>query len=83
MDRSPLPPAAPFWMSLALIPLLAWAAWAGGAWWLAVPAYAWAMTTLLDRVLGLAEGNPDPETGDERLFWKSPAEDRRGIFLRV
>lgn len=69
MDRSPLPPAAPFWMSLALIPLLAWAAWAGGAWWLAVPAYAWAMTTLLDRVLGLAQGNPDPETGVERLFW--------------
>jgi len=67
--RSPIPAAAPFWLSVALVPLMALAAWRGGAWWLIVPAYAWYLTTALDGVLGLNPDNPDPDTGPEQLFW--------------
>jgi len=34
---SPLPAAAPFWMSLLMLPLVALAARMGGAWWLLLP----------------------------------------------
>ncbi|TJZ87908.1 alkane 1-monooxygenase [Paracoccus hibiscisoli] len=68
-DSSPLPSAAPFWLSVALIPLIALAAWQGGAWWALVPLYAWYLTTALDGVLGLNEANPDPETATDQLFW--------------
>lgn len=64
-----LPAAAPFWMSIVMLPLVALAAIRGGAWWLLLPAYAWYLTTALDRVLGLNEDNPDPETATEQLFW--------------
>lgn len=66
---SPLPAAAPFWLSVALVPLIALAAWGGGAWWLLVPVYAWYLTTALDGVLGLNGDNPDPDTATEALFW--------------
>lgn len=38
-------------------------------WWLIVPVYAWYLTTVLDRVLGLNEANPDPDTATDQLFW--------------
>ena len=69
MSHAPLPAAAPFWLSVALIPLVALAAWGGGMWWLIVPVYAWYLTTVLDRVLGLNEANPDPDTATDQLFW--------------
>lgn len=69
MTRPYLPPAAPFWLSLGMIPLVALAALRGGAWWLLLPLYAWLVTTLLDAVLGLEERNPDPQTDSSRLVW--------------
>lgn len=64
-----LPAAAPFWMSLAMLPLVALAAWRGGAWWLLLPGYAWYLTTALDGLLGLNSENPSTEIETERLFW--------------
>ncbi|WP_282601938.1 alkane 1-monooxygenase [Paracoccus sp. PARArs4] len=64
-----IPAAAPFWLSVALIPLVALAAWLGGWWWAIVPFYAWYLSTALDGILGLNEDNPDPETATEQLFW--------------
>ena len=66
---APLPAAAPFWMSLAMLPLVALAAAMGGLWWLLLPLYAWFLTTLLDKLLGLNRDNPDPQTGADALFW--------------
>ena len=60
MSHAPLPAAAPFWLSVALIPLVALAACGGGMWWLIVPVYAWYLTTVLDRVLGLNEARSLP-----------------------
>lgn len=61
--------ALPFWLSLALLPLvLAGALW--GSWWLAlVPLYGIGMITLLDLITGLNEENPDTETPLRDLFW--------------
>ncbi|MEE2861194.1 MAG: alkane 1-monooxygenase [Pseudomonadota bacterium] len=71
MSESPtsaVPAAAPFWLSLALLPLVALAAARGGAWWMLIPAYAWYLTTALDGILGENPANPDPGTNDS-LFW--------------
>ncbi|MFC0199880.1 alkane 1-monooxygenase [Paracoccus rhizosphaerae] len=65
---SAVPAAAPFWLSLALLPLVALAASRGGAWWMLIPAYAWYLTTALDSLLGENPANPDPGT-DHSLFW--------------
>lgn len=64
-----LPPAAPFWMSVVMLPLVVLAAGRGGFWWMLLPAYAWYLTTALDGVLGLNEANPDPQTETRALFW--------------
>ena len=66
---STLPAAAPFWMSVLMLPLVALAATQGGFWWLLLPGYAWYLTTALDGVLGLNANNPDPQTETRRLFW--------------
>lgn len=66
---SNLPAAAPFWMSVLMLPLVALAAMRGGWWWTLLPVYAWYLTTAMDGVLGLNEDNPDPETATEQLFW--------------
>lgn len=66
---SNLPAAAPFWMSVLMLPLVALAAVLGGWWWLLIPAYAWYLTTAMDGILGLNQENPDPETGIAQLFW--------------
>ncbi|WP_306754833.1 alkane 1-monooxygenase [Paracoccus actinidiae] len=64
-----LPAAAPFWMSLVMLPLVALAAARGGLWWMLLPAYAWYLTTALDGLLGESKANPDPHTETRALFW--------------
>ena len=61
--------AAPFWMSLGLVPLAALATWRGGWWFALMPVYAWYLVTALDALLGLNGDNPDPETPADALFW--------------
>ena len=69
MTDSRVPAAAPFWMSLALIPLVVLAAWRGGWWWVLIPLYAWHLTTALDAILGTNDDNPDPQADTAGLFW--------------
>ena len=64
-----LPAAAPFWMSLVMVPLVALAAIKGGFWWALMPAYAWYLTSALDGLLGSDQSNADPETALSHLFW--------------
>ena len=61
--------AAPFWLSLALIPLVVFAAMQGG-WTIAlVPLFGWGMFSVLDAFVGLNTDNADLETTDDDLFW--------------
>lgn len=61
--------ALPFWMSLALVPLAVlgalWGSWA----LLVLPASTWWLFTLLDRLTGKEEENPDPTTPEAALGW--------------
>lgn len=61
--------AAPFWLSLSLIPVAIVSAWMGGYWTVLLPLWAWWLFTLLDAVLGLNLENADPQTPDADLFW--------------
>jgi alkane 1-monooxygenase len=61
--------ALPFWMSVLLVPLAVFGAWAGGLALLLLPLYAIVLTTLLDAISGLNQENPDPETPEDGLFW--------------
>lgn len=61
--------AAPFWLSLGMVPLIVIAARLGGWWFLLLPLYAWWLVTGLDAALGRDEGNPDTTTPDSDLFW--------------
>ena len=61
--------ALPFWMSILLVPLAVFGAWAGGLALLLLPLYAIGLTTLLDALSGLNLENPDPDTPEEGLFW--------------
>lgn len=61
--------ALPFWMSLALFPLILFVAGQGSWWLLAMPLATWWLFMALDAVLGLELENADPETGEEQLFW--------------
>lgn len=67
--RLKLREALPFWLSLGLVPLAALGVWAGGWAVLLMPAYAWALVTVLDLLLGCREENADPQTAEEDLFW--------------
>lgn len=61
--------AAPFALSLLLIPLVIFAATQGG-WVLILPPLAtWWTFSILDLIFGTTDENPDPETPDEALFW--------------
>ncbi len=61
--------ALPFWLSLALVPVVLFAA-ANGGWTLLLPPIsAWGVFSLLDLLAGLDTGNADPETDDSQLFW--------------
>ena len=61
--------AAPFWLSLALIPLVILAAVMGG-WYIGlVPLFGWGMFSILDAFVGLNKDNADLETEEDDLFW--------------
>lgn len=61
--------AAPFWASLALVPLVVLAATQGG-WTIAlVPACTWALFAGLDAVVGDDRANIDPDTAQSELLW--------------
>ena len=64
-----LPAAAPFWMSVVMLPLVALAAIKGGLWWMLMPFYGWHLITILDGILGKTAENADPQTAADRLFW--------------
>lgn len=61
--------ALPFWMSLALVPVAVSGALVGGWTVLLLPASTWWLFTLLDRLTGKEERNPDPATPDAALGW--------------
>ncbi|WP_126975156.1 alkane 1-monooxygenase [Frigidibacter oleivorans] len=67
--RPRLTDALPFWLSLLTLPLLAVGAVRGG-WTVALlPLYGWALISILDRLIGQNEANPDPDTPEAELFW--------------
>ena len=59
--------AAPFWISLLLLPLFAIACGFGGLWVLIVPISTWYLFGALDAVIGLQTGNADPDTADDEI----------------
>jgi len=61
--------ALPFWLSLGLIPLAAIGATQGGWTVILLPAYAWALVTILDALTGPNLENIDPMTPEADLFW--------------
>jgi alkane 1-monooxygenase len=61
--------ALPFWMSLALFPLIVFVAGQGGWWLIALPLATWWLFSGLDAVLGLEVANADPATAEAQLFW--------------
>ncbi|MCB2110528.1 MAG: alkane 1-monooxygenase [Defluviimonas sp.] len=61
--------AAPFWISVVLVPLAAFGAMHGGwAVWL-LPLYGWVGVTILDAIVGENHDNPDTELPVRDLFW--------------
>ncbi len=61
--------AAPFWLSLTILPVLGVAAWQGG-WFIAlVPLYSWGMFSILDTFVGKNTDNAELDTEDGVLFW--------------
>jgi alkane 1-monooxygenase len=69
---APLPrfrDAAPFWLSLALIPVAVVGATLGG-WTVALmPVASWVTFGLLDSILGTDDRNADPQTPEAGLVW--------------
>ena len=64
-----LPAAAPFWLSLGLIPL-AWVGAIYGGWLLVLlPVATWYLFSILDLIVGLQKDNADPQTPDDQLVW--------------
>ncbi|MDX2482130.1 MAG: alkane 1-monooxygenase [Pseudodonghicola sp.] len=61
--------AAPYWLTLTFVPLVALAVWQGGWTILLIPFYGWVLMPLLDLLLGKNLTNPDPDTPDAELFW--------------
>jgi len=61
--------ALPYWMSLALFPLIAFVAGQGGWSLLAMPLMTWWLFSLLDLAMGLDLENADPTTPEADLFW--------------
>ncbi len=61
--------ALPFWLSLALIPMV-WLGATQGGWWLILPPVSsWFLFSALDVAFGLNTQNADPDTSDADLFW--------------
>jgi alkane 1-monooxygenase len=61
--------ALPFWMTLVNLPLAVLGTLWGGWWLLLLPAYGLVSVSILDRLTGLNEENPDPDTEEADLFW--------------
>ncbi len=61
--------AAPFWLSLLMVPLAVLSATQGGVWVVSLPIFSWGMFSLLDTLTGLYEENADLTTSDDQLFW--------------
>ncbi len=61
--------AAPYWLTLTFVPLVALAVWQGGWTILLIPVYGWVLMPILDLLLGKNLTNPDPDTPDAELFW--------------
>lgn len=64
---SALPKAAPFWVSLALIPLAITGALWGGWTVVLLPLCTWYLFSGLDFAIGRNSSNPDPETPDQAM----------------
>jgi alkane 1-monooxygenase len=61
--------ALPFWISLALVPVVLYAAMTGGWSLLLPPLSAWGAFSVLDILSGLNPENADPQTSEGQLFW--------------
>lgn len=61
--------AAPFWLTLGVVPLAAIGATLGGWFTALVPAYSVLIYSSLDALTGLNDRNADPDTPDDMLFW--------------
>lgn len=67
--KTHLTAAAPFWISLGVVPV-AWIAAIYGAWaLLLLPITTWFSFSILDQIIGLDTRNADPETPEADLFW--------------
>ena len=66
---SKLTSAMPFWLSLLLIPLVMYSAYAGGWAVFLVPFATWYLFSAIDFFSGVNEGNADPQTPDDQLTW--------------
>ncbi|MXQ09425.1 alkane 1-monooxygenase [Alphaproteobacteria bacterium GH1-50] len=67
--RTGLANAAPFWLSLMLVPVV-WLAAVHGGWVIfLVPVSTWALFGMVDTFLNLAPRVVDPGTPDGNLFW--------------
>ena len=75
VSTAPPPPiarlshAAPFWMSLLIVPLALLSITQGGLWVLSLPLFAWWLLSLLDALTGLNLDNADPQIPEGHLFW--------------
>lgn len=68
-DMAKLTRAAPYALSVLLIPL-AWACAVTGGWTvILLPVFTWYLFVALDFAVGLDPDNADPDTGDDDLFW--------------
>jgi alkane 1-monooxygenase len=67
-NQTRLPRALSFWTSLVLLPL-AWVAAVHGGWTiLLVPLSTWLLFSVLDHIVGLDVGNPDPHLTDAAVL---------------
>jgi len=64
-----LAPAAPFWVSLCLVPVIVASTLLGGWWVVLPPLVSWWLFTALDAALGENPANSDPATQEAQLFW--------------
>jgi alkane 1-monooxygenase len=68
-DVAHLARALPFWASLGLVPIAAFAATTGGWTLILLPLATWWLFGLLDLLLGLNAENADPQTPEDDLRW--------------
>ncbi len=61
--------AAPFWMSIGLVPLV-WIGAVYGGWTLALmPVSTWYLFSIIDAFVGKYDANADLDTSEDDLFW--------------